>query len=433
MDLPNSSTETALRDAIQRFTEKNPKSLAQHRTASAVLPGGNTRTVLYHEPFPMALSGGEGCYVTSLDGVRYLDGLGEYTAGLFGHSDPVIRAAIDTALDGGLVLGGHTRPEAGLAALLCDRFPAMDLVRFTNSGTEANLLAVGLARTLTGRSKVMVTSGGYHGSMMLFAAPNPLNVPFPYVFMTYNDLDSAKATAAEAGDDLACILVEPMMGSGGCIAGDPDFLRGLRDLADRTGALLIFDEVMTSRLSPGGLQLTHGITPDLMTIGKYIGGGLTFGGFGGRGDLMRRFDPAAPDALLHAGTFNNNTLTMSAGLAAMSQVYTPDVIAAHNARGDRLRDRLNAICSDAGAAFQFTGIGSMMTAHPTAAPIRTYSDTLSADPRLRALFFFDMVDSGVWLARRGMINLSLPMGDAEHDRIAEAVESFVTLRAPLLT
>ena len=222
------------------------------------------------------------------------------------------------------------------------------------------------------------------------------------------------------------------MGSGGCVPGDPAFLQGLRELADRTGALLIFDEVMTSRLSPGGLQLVHGIPPDLMTLGKYIGGGLTFGAFGGRADLMRRFDPEAPDALAHAGTFNNNTLTMSAGYAAMSQVYTPDVITAHNARGDRLRARLNAICAKAGVAFQFSGIGSMLTAHPVAGPITTYDHAANADPRLKALFFFDMVDSGIWLARRGMVNLSLPMGEAEFDRIAEAVDTFVTVRGHLL-
>ena len=428
--LSNASIDTALSDAIDRFAAKNPKSLAQHETASAVLPGGNTRTVLFHEPFPMTLVGGEGCYVTSLDGVRYLDGLGEYTAGLFGHSDPVIRAAIDTALDGGLTLGGHTRMEAELAAVLCERFPALERVRFTNSGTESNLLAIGLARTLTGRSKVMVANGGYHGSMLMFAGENPLNAPFPYVMMTYNDAASAEAAAAEAEGDLAAIVVEPMMGSGGCIPATREFLQTLRDLADRTGALLVFDEVMTSRLTVGGLQKTLGITPDLMTLGKYIGGGLTFGAFGGRADLMRRFDPNQPDMLAHAGTFNNNVLTMSAGVAAMTKVYTPDVVEAHNARGDALRERLNAIAAD--ACLQFSGIGSMMTAHTTREPIVSTAAAATSDQRLKALFFFDMVDAGVWMARRGMINLSLPMGKAEEDQLAAAVESFVQTRRSLL-
>ncbi|UCI31918.1 aspartate aminotransferase family protein [Mesorhizobium sp. B4-1-4] len=433
MTIQNSSIDTSLSEAIARFEQKNPASLAQHQAASAVLPGGNTRSVLYHEPFPMALSGGDGCYVISLDGKRYLDALGEYTAGLFGHSNPVIRQALDAALDGGLVLGGHTRTEAEFAAVLCARFPALDRVRFTNSGTEANLLALSLARTLTKRGKIMVADGAYHGSMLTFAVDNPLNAPFDVVKFCYNRIETAEEAARDIDDDLAAIIVEPMMGSGGCIPATRDFLAALRDLAGRTGALLIFDEVMTSRLAPGGLQEKHGITPDLMTLGKYVGGGMSFGAFGGRADLMARLDPSAPGALMHAGTFNNNVMTMTAGLTAMTKVYTPDVVGAHNARGDGLRDRLNRICREAGVAFLFSGLGSLLTAHPMAGPLDTYSQTRAVDQRLKALFFFDMVDQGIWLARRGMINLSLPMGPAEMDRIADAVSSFVHLRKGLLT
>ena len=161
------------------------------------------------------------------------------------------------------------------------------------------------------------------------------------------------------------------MGGGGCIAASPEFLNMLREATTRVGALLILDEVMTSRLSPGGLQQVRGIKPDLTTFGKYIGGGMSFGAFGGRADIMDLFDPRRPDALPHAGTFNNNVLTMSAGLAGLTEVYTPDAARALNARGDALRERLNALCRAHDAPMQFTGIGSMFAVHFTRDPVRS--------------------------------------------------------------
>jgi glutamate-1-semialdehyde 2,1-aminomutase len=432
MTAPNAAIDSALEDAIERYTAKNPKSLRQHKAAAGSLPGGNTRTVLFYDPFPITLVGGEGAYVTSLDGGRYVDFLGEYTAGLFGHSDPVIRQAIDRALDGGIVLGGHNRMEAELAAAVCGRFPSIERVRFTNSGTEASLLAISTARAVTGRAKIMVIDGAYHGGVFMFAGESPLNAPFEFVRATYNDAEQATALAAEHGDELAAIIVEPMLGAGGCIPAERSFLAALREAADRHGALLIFDEVMTSRLSPGGLQAVHGILPDMTVLGKYIGGGMSFGAFGGRADIMRRFDPHQPDYFAHAGTFNNNVLTMSAGVAAMTKVYTPEAATALNARGDALRGRLNRIVEKAGAAMQFTGCGSMMTAHMCAGAIRNPRDAAQGSKPLRDLFFFDLLDHGVWFARRGMINVSLPIGDAEAAKLESAVEEFVATRRTLL-
>jgi len=262
------------------------------------MPGGNTRSVLYHPPFPLTVVHGQGCRLRDADGHEYVDLLGEYTAGLFGHSDPVIRAAIDAALDQGWNLGGHGRMEARLARVICDRFPSIDLVRFTNSGTEANLLAIGTAVARTGRARVLVFEGGYHGGVLSFAGGGlPINAPHHWVLGQYNDAELARALIAEHADDLAAIVVEPMMGGGGCIVGEPDFMQALRDGATETGAVLIFDEVMTSRMSSGGQQLRLGITPDMTTLGKYIGGGMSFGAFGGRRDLMEIYDPRRPDAV----------------------------------------------------------------------------------------------------------------------------------------
>src|SRR5581483_9912914 len=166
--------------------------------------------------------------------------------------------------------------------------------------------------------------GGYHGGVFYFRdATSPINAPFRFVRAPYNDIAGARALIERHAGDLAAIIIEPMLGGGGCIPADADFLQALRDAATQTGALLIFDEVMTSRLAPGGLQQVHGILPDLTTLGKYLGGGMSFGAFGGRADIMDRFDPRRADAFQHAGTFNNNKLTMSAGLAALTRIYTP--------------------------------------------------------------------------------------------------------------
>ena len=190
----------------------------------------------------------------------------------------------------------------------------------------------------------MVFDGGYHGAVFGFAGGgSPINAPFDYVLAPYNDMAATRALIERHAADLALVILEPMMGGGGCIAAEPAFLAMLREATTKVGALLILDEVMTSRLAPGGLQRCVAIKPDLTTLGKYIGGGMSFGAFGGRGDIMDLFDPRRPDALPHAGTFNNNVLTMTAGLAGLTEVYTPEAARALNARGDALRERLNAL------------------------------------------------------------------------------------------
>ncbi|MDP6692523.1 MAG: aminotransferase class III-fold pyridoxal phosphate-dependent enzyme, partial [Alphaproteobacteria bacterium] len=360
----NTDIASAIAEAQARFTAANPDSQAQLEKAAKVLPGGNTRTVLFYPPFPLTITRGEGCHLWDLDGHQYIDFLGEYTAGLFGHSNPIIRAAIDRALNNGIVMGGQNRAEADLGAAIVGRFPGIDRVRFTNSGTEANLMAVSAARAFTQRPGVMVMGGGYHGGVFYFApGGSPLNAPFPYVMGTYNDVDGCRALIREQGSDLACVIVEPMQGGGGCIQATPEFLAMLREETESSGALLIFDEVMTSRLGPGGLQGLLGITPDLTSLGKYVGGGMSFGAFGGREDIIDRFDPRRDDAWPHAGTFNNNVLTMNAGLAGLTKIYTAEVAESFNARGDVLRQSLNDLAEKHGAALQFTGRGSMMAVH----------------------------------------------------------------------
>src|SRR6202022_3833389 len=295
-------------------------------------------SAIHVDPFPLTMAGGEGARLWDLDGHEYVDFLSEFTAGIYGHSHPVILRAIAAALEGGLNFGAHNATEARFAAGICARFPSIDLVRFTNSGTEANLMAVSAARAITGRPKVLVFSGGYHGGVLYFRGHGSrLNAPFDYLLGKYNDLAAVEELVQPHRSELAAIVSEPMQGTTGCILAERSFLAGLRALADETGALLIFDEVMTSRLAPGGLQEVHGILPDLTTLGKYVGGGMSFGAFGGRPQTRERFDPRRPDAFQHAGTFNNNVLTMNAGLVGLTEIYTPERAHTLNEWGDRLR------------------------------------------------------------------------------------------------
>ena len=257
-------------------------------------------------------------------------------------------------------------------------------------------------------------------------------MPYEYVVAPYNDVAGTRALLEQHGEELFAVLLEPMQGSHGCLPGDLDFLRMVREETRDRGITMIFDEVMTSRLAPGGLQEKTGVIPDMTTLCKYIGGGMSFGAFGGRRDIMDLFDPTKPDALPHAGTFNNNVLTMAAGVAGYGEVYTPEVANALNARGEKIRERLNAICQKAAVAFQFSGIGSMMTAHATTRPIRTAADIASSNQDAKELFYLYMVAAGIWIARRGFAALNIMIGDAEGDRFVAAVEEFVAARRALL-
>jgi glutamate-1-semialdehyde 2,1-aminomutase len=437
---PNADLQAAIAEAEARFIAANPKSMARQEAAQRAMPGGNTRTVLHYTPFPLAWTAGKANRLTDLDGHDYLDFLGEYTAGLYGHSDPVIQEAVRKALADGIVLGGPNRYEAGLAAAICARFPSIELVRFCNSGTEANMFAIQTARLMTGRSKVMVFEYGYHGGVFYFGAKGgKLNLPIPWVVGRYNETEATRALIVAHGSELAAVVVEPMQGSGGCIPGDRGFLSMLHEECTRHGIVLIFDEVMTSRLSPSGAQGLFGITPDMTTLGKYLGGGLSFGAFGGRRGLMERYDPYRADSIAHAGTFNNNVCSMAGGLAGLTQVFTPEEALRVNALGDRMREGINALAKKSGLPLQATGIGSLMNIHFVRGPIRTPADAHPSDPtldramgELMTLFHLDMIAAGIYLARRGFVALSLPMREPDVAGFEAAVEEFMETRGRLI-
>lgn len=209
-----------------RGSQPRTRTRERHEAARAVMPGGNTRTVLYYDPFPLTMLSGEGCRLTDADGYTYIDFLGEFTAGLYGHSDPVIAAAIREAPENGLNLGGHGPLEAEFAAVVKSRFPSMELLRFTNSGTEANVLALAFAKHATGRPEVMVFGGAYHGATLTFPPDgSPVNIPHDYVVARFNEVEETRALIRAHAGTLAAVIVEPMLGGGGCLPGDPEFSR----------------------------------------------------------------------------------------------------------------------------------------------------------------------------------------------------------------
>lgn len=417
---------TALTEALARATAeyiaRNPASAALQERGSAVMPGGNTRSSLWHAPFPLRIVSGTGCRIEDADGHRYIDFLGEFTSGLAGHSHPALSRAIAGALGRGMNLSASGADEVALAEALCGRFPSLERVRFCNSGTEANMMALALACAATGRRRVMVFEGGYHGALLAFSpAGTAVLAPHDFQRLPYNDLARAQAAA---GPELAAILVEPMQGAGGCLPADPAFLQGLREIADRTGAVLIFDEVQTARLSAGGRQALLGITPDMTTLGKFFGGGLAFGAFGGKAGLMDLFDPRRPGALMHAGTFNNNALAMAAGLAAVTEVATAQALAALNTRGEAFRAALNARFAAARVPFEATGLGSIMTIHARHAAPAQARDAAQ-------LLFLELLSEGIFLAARGLIALSLPIAEPETEAFLKALDLILT-RQPAL-
>jgi glutamate-1-semialdehyde 2,1-aminomutase len=428
VDRPSVDRLSAARaEACDHYAAKRPRSQALADRAAKVLPGGNTRSVLHIDPFAFRVVGADGAVLHDADGFDYVDLLGDYSAGLLGRRD-VVAETIRSVLDRGWSYGAMSEPETVFAEAVVARYPSIEQVRFTNSGTEANVMALMTARHATSRGKVVVFDHGYHGGPLYFGeAGAPLRIPFDYLVLPYNDLPAVATAFDEHEHEIAAVLVEPMQGSGGCIPGDPLFLAGLRELTERDGAVLIFDEVMTSRLAVGGAQSVLGMTPDMTTLGKYLGGGLSFGAFGGRADLMGTFDPAR-GGLSHAGTFNNNAFTMAVGAVVASELTDADALAAVNDRGDRLRAGLQARFDASPLPFCVTGWGSLLCVHPVASPAEIHV----ADPRWRDLFFHDALDAGFYVAPRGMIALSMAVTDDDTGAFLDVVEQFCSRRAELL-
>ncbi len=429
LNRPNTDIDQALEDARRLYVEKRPRSQALAQEAERYMPGGNTRTVLYHGPFPLRAASGEGATLTDADGFHYVNLVGEHSAGLYGHSHPVIKTAVAEALENGFNLAAHNLYEIQLAKIICERFPSIERVRFTNSGTEANLLAIATARALTQRPKVIVFEDGYHGGLLYFAGGGlPINAPFPFVMAKYNDLEGTRTLIREQPGEIACVIIEPMLGGGGCIAANREFLAMLREETRKAGCLLIFDEVMTSRFKGGGAQGLWGITPDLTALGKYLGGGMTFGAFGGRADIMSIYDPRRQDAIPHAGTFNNNVVTMAAGIAGLSKLFTPERAVQLHDFGESTIRQVNGVLQGMNARLAVTGVGSLMMFHDLAAGPVGAGSLRREDARLKQLLYLDLLEQGYFIGPRNFLALSLEVNEAMVGGLVEALRNVTGAR-----
>ncbi|MDH3861480.1 MAG: aminotransferase class III-fold pyridoxal phosphate-dependent enzyme [Gammaproteobacteria bacterium] len=423
----------AIVDARKRYAAANPLSDAAEKDALQYLPGGNTRSVLHFEPFPLTMVSGDGAELTDLDGHRYVDFVGEYSAGLFGHSDPRIKVAIDEALDSGIAMGAPMKYERTLAALLCERYPALDQVRFCNSGTEANLMALTTACAVTGRDKILVFRESYHGGVIKFPGGHcELNVPYNFVLGDYNDVEGTAALIRGLDDELAAVIVEPILGAGGNIPGNREFLNTLRTCTEEIGALLIFDEIKTARLGAAGVQGMLDFKPDLATVGKFIAGGLPTGAFGGRADLMARYDPRHGRGWNHAGTFNNNACSMAAGCAAMGEVFTAKRGAEFLDWSEAFRLSLNEMFAAKDVPMYANGMGSIIAIHFSRVPTKKPTDITAGCQSLRPLLHMEMLLEGVLICKRGDFFLSLPMDETHLEKARHALGRFVDKHQSLI-
>jgi glutamate-1-semialdehyde 2,1-aminomutase len=419
------SLEAVIEDARSRYVSANPLSRAADEEAARYLPGGNTRSILHFDPFPLTMVGGEGAELIDLDGHRYVDFVGEYSAALFGHSNEVIKAAIHEALDNGVTMGAPTAHERELAGLLCERFPSLEQIRFCNSGTEANLMALSTARVTTGRNKLLAFNDGYHGGVIKFLGGRcALNMPFDFVLSDYNDIEGTERLIDEVGSDLAGVIVEPILGAGGNIQGNRKFLQMLRHKTRENGALLIYDEVKTARLGPAGVQGMVGVEPDITTLGKFIGGGLPTGAFGGSAEVMQQFNPKRQGALAHAGTFNNNVFSMAAGCAAMRELYPPERATEFLDWSEAFRLSLNDMFASKDVPMYANGLGSMIAIHFSREPTKRPSEITPGCRSLRPLLHMEMLLDGFLICGRGDLFLSLPMDDEHLSRAHSALEKF---------
>jgi glutamate-1-semialdehyde 2,1-aminomutase len=414
-----------LDQVLERYTRQTPRSREHFVRAVDRLAGGTTRTTVFFEPYPPVMVRGEGCWIEDVDGNRRIDFLANYTSLILGHAHPKVNQAVVEQVQRGSAFAAPTANELRLAQLISERVPSVERLRFANSGTEATMFAVRLARGFTRRDKVLIFDGGYHGTHDYAAARTSVGIPEPVratvVSAPYNDLDAVARVVRETGDDLAAILVEPYMGGAG-IPATREFLHGLRELTRSNGSLLVMDEVISLRLARGGVQEIYGVVPDLTTMGKIIGGGYPVAAFGGRADVMAQLDPrSAGPAIPHGGTFNGNPVGTAAGIATL-ELLTPDIYDRLNALGDLARSRLSAVFDRLGVAAQVTGMGSLFNIHFCRGRITDYASARAgANDQSRALMIA-LLNEGFFLAPRGMGCITTPMTETDIENLASAVE-----------
>lgn len=361
---------------------------------------------------PRFFKKGSGAYVWDADDKRYIDYVGSWGPLILGHTHPAVVEAVQQAAAEGMSFGAPTEAEIDLADLLCEMLPSMEKVRLVSSGTEATMSAIRLARGFTGRDKLIKFEGCYHGhsdsllvkagsGLLTFGNPSSAGVPASVaehtIVLTYNDVAQLEQVFAEKGDEIAAIIVEPFCGNMNLVRPSAEFVTAMRALTQQHGALLIYDEVMTGfRVGLGCAQGLHGVTPDLTTLGKVVGGGMPLAAFGGRADVMAKIAPLGP--VYQAGTLSGNPVAVAAGLKTLELISVPGFFDALSAKTKTLAEGLQAAGRAAGQTFSADAVGGMFGVYFTPQPPKTYAEVMSTDkPRFNA-FFHGLLDEGVYIA-----------------------------------
>ncbi len=394
---------------------QHQNSKALYEKALQVIPGGVNSPVRACKSVgtePVFIDYAIGCFIYDADGNRYIDYIGSWGPMILGHRPSVVIESIIQVLDRGTSFGAPIDLEVELAQLIIDAVGSVEMVRMVNSGTEATMSAIRLARGFTGRDVVIKFDGCYHGhadtllveagsGVATLSIPGSPGIPKCFVDNTlsipYNDVEGIRQVMAEKGDTVACIIVEPIAGNMGLVAPAENFLETLREVTEKYGSVLIFDEVMTGfRVAYGGAQSLYGITPDITTFGKIIGGGMPVGAYGGRREIMEHIAPQGP--VYQAGTLSGNPLAMAAGLAMLKVVRRPGFYEELEEKSDWYVEQLGSIAADAPVATVLNRIGSMMTCFFTSDPVTDFESAMKADTERYGQHFRQMLASGVWLA-----------------------------------
>lgn len=403
------------RSIKQHYIERSEKSRLAFEQAKGWLPGGSSRQAGFWPPFPLTLTQGKGSYVWDVDGHRYLDLVNNYTALVHGHAYPPIVSAVQDQLVKGTCWSASCESQLTLAQSLVDRVDSIEQVRFTNSGSEAANLALMIARAHTGRNRILMARGGYHGSIMEFESGfTGRDGPMTLV-AEYGDLGAFEAILNAEGDQIAAVFLEPVMGASGVVRGSRSFLEGVKKAAHQAGALFVLDEVLTLRLAFGGYQSVVGIAPDLTLFGKFIGGGFPVGAVGGSKALFELFDPMNMK-IFHTGTFNANPVTMVAGCASVAALTKERLDKMEGVAG-QLEAGLMLAAVEVGLPLTINRVGSVMNLFFSKSPGGAYHqrDDLPVITR----FHLAALNHGLFIAPRGLIALSTVTSE---EQVSEAIE-----------
>ena len=441
-------------DKIERdYIKRRPKSEKMNKDAQSYLPGGDTRSTAFYRPFPTCMEHGEGCRLYDVDGNAYIDFGNNATSLIHGHAHPKIVEAVIGQVKRGSVFAAPEEHQFKLGKIICDRIPSVDKVRFCNSGTEATMGAIRIARAYRKKYKLVKLEGGYHGSHDIVGIsvkppldkagpadrPNcvpedisiPPNVVKDCIVIPFNRADAAERVITENQADLAGVILEPMQGSCGMIPADPAYIQTIRHVTAKYRIPLIFDEVFTFRLAPGGWQEMHNILPDITALGKIIGGGYPVGAVAGREEFVNLFSPLNPGYLSHSGTFNGNPVTMVAGCAAL-ELLTASEIDRINALGGKLRSTITKVLQEVGIISQVTGMGSLTQIHFTKEKVIDWRSASTGRLDLRTMLQLLLLGRGIFPAARMMLNVSTPMRENEIEELGKVLKSSLIEMKPYI-